>query len=937
MGALLCYSVVQSLGLLVSAVITTREACRLTEWPGLPTKAFLSCSAVLDLLSVVATRQSNTTAVLVQSILSLVLALALVAFCHYKDELRTTEEREQLELDRVSVDIFDGHPMFRLSTAGSHYDPLFDGSQASSASSGRHGYWNSSGFFQLLPASEGGVGAGVTGVVSWFASFLVSDPSRLASKRQERRNRQGRDKELAAGGGALHSPLLFPGDDDEDHDLDFDDSEAGSGGTGVWVSVSGKSSTIAGGGEEEGYRRASSLDSAFHALRSLLPSSAGGGGGSPRSLSAADDGVPVVQSALEARLGSGQQQGQGQATATMNPSSPGGAGGGGDAGMTLALQRALGAQRARISSSSPLKAPSSSLSLGGGSRATRSRNSSEDTPSSSSAARTGSADRAASGQGEGREKAYSVTVERWGLRRDRVRCGEGAAGAGAAGAQSEIATDSSSSSSSSSEEADVAIEIEFELHVRAGEAPKHDWAGGGGGGGSATGSRTHWVVWRSAAEVLQLHASLAAAYGDLAPRRPRLRSAKSTDSSSPSSSSSASCSPGDVAADMRAVGIYLMALLRARVHQEFPAVLSFLEIWDHDSSASSVSYLSSAGGGGLDALTPENWRRLFVSLRVRCKPREVGVRCRLFEGVVSGAEVADWLVSSGYSAEDARAIGQRLVGSGLLVAACSGYASAPAHEGDNKDMDKDNDRDRALIAAAEAGGGEGEDGYQSPSEAGLQQQQQQQPSDEKAGSVSSRGSLNSSSMSSAQWTALLSAASSGAGGDSGPVSAATGAANSRFVFSALPGWLYTYQQKSSTSFAVGKFVLFGTTISALIPQWQRAAEGGADQPGGGVVEYQVICRHGGDEWTLFRRYSEFADLHRCLLQRGIKPSAPLPPKSGIKGIGRQHSPEELEARRAALELYLTSVLASVVATMNPEGHDVLARFLDSDFTSLVLH
>jgi len=396
---------------------------------------------------------------------------------------------------------------------------------------------------------------------------------------------------------------------------------------------------------------------------------------------------------------------------------------------------------------------------------------------------------------------------------------------------------------------------------------------------------------------------------------------------------------------MRAVGIYLMALLRAKVHQEFPAVLSFLEIWDHDSSASSVSQLSSAGGagagGGLDALlgpggSPEKWRRLFVSLRVRCKPREVGVRCRLFEGVVTGMEVSDWLVSSGYSAEDASAIGQRLVSSGLLVAVCSGYASALVLDGEEKEKDN-----KSSTAPEGAVGGEEE--FQS-------QAGQQQQSDDKAGSVSSRGSLNSSSLTSAQWSALLSAANSGAGGggDRGSISAASAAAaaaatgaaaNSRFVFSALPGWLYTYQQKSSTSFAVGKFVLFGTTISALIPMWQRtAAEGGADQvPGGGVVEYQVICRHGGDEWTSLRRYSEFADLHRFLLQRGVKPSAPLPPKSGIKGIGRQHSPEELEARRAALELYLTSVLEAVVSTMNPDGHDVLARFLDSDFSSLVLH
>jgi hypothetical protein len=330
-----------------------------------------------------------------------------------------------------------------------------------------------------------------------------------------------------------------------------------------------------------------------------------------------------------------------------------------------------------------------------------------------------------------------------------------------------------------------------------------------------------------------------------------------------------------------------MALLRGKIYLEFPAVLSFLEIWNFDSSAVKVAQLGldeTADTGALAGdhvttvpktkavglLQQEVWRRLFVSLRVRVKPHEIGVRCRLFEGVVSGAEVFNWVASNGYSTTESFEIGQRLINCGLLVKVCSGYDSAAIPDPAHVVLDaKSLTRHRCTV------------------------------DDEMSINSLHRGGFT-------------------------------------VVFSNQPGYLYTFQQKIATSFAVGKFVLFGTTITATVIQWFRDESAGFTcDDSGQVVKYSISCQHGGDDWKVLRRYREFAELHKQLLMRGIK-SIPLPPKAPFRARAAQ-TQEELDQRRVGLNAYMSSVLESVVQSQLPEAQVLLASFLDDEFDSLVIH
>lgn len=928
MGSMLLFTIIQSFGLGITAMITSREAWRISDWPGYPTRIYLLSVCVINLLAVISTRQSSSTDVLIVSSVLIVLSLLLLLFVQCKDMLRTPEERDRLELDRVSIDIYDGHPMFTLSSSqGSNYDP-FGRQQA-----GRYGYWNASGFFQLLPQSDKGDtgdrrGEGM-GFISWLWSWLVSDRSQEDALQQRLRSPLMNENDCETPSGRHSTSRGTAGANPPSRNASINSAVTGS--------SDAESSWIAVPPSSDPYKRAVSSDSAFSSLssmRSFLPRMNSLGGGNNNGSTYLDD-VPLVRSALESHLtvssvNSSLDQAPAFSTAFTAQDATSGE-------MGLALQRALETQRARMGASSD--------SLSTSPHKSRSRQESCD----SGRGRNASEDHISRGTPEG-ERLYSVTVERWGLRRDRIRAEsrydsvDGSASLSlseslaksAQSMQAPLAPATVENKVSEETEDSVAVEVEFELHVRVGKPRGADWSGG-----RSVGGRDHWLVWRTGAEVLQLHSSLASAFGDLAPRKPRLRSAQLTTTSASGSAGGAQsslpagCTPADIAADVRSVGVYLMALLRGKVYLDFPAVLSFLEVWDYDSSASAVAQLTDfsvrddlllgAAGGLTPAAMQDKWRKLFVSLRVRVKPHEIGVRCRLFEGVVSGSAIVEWLNSSGYSHSDACTIGQRLVTAGLLVTVCSGYSgSGPTDGGDDvSSLSPDAMPDTEESGARTGASGDG-----------------------------SLGSMSASSLTSMQWQDLLSASEGRPGNGS-----------SKKVFSDLPGFLFTFQQKSSTSFAVGKFVLFGTTITAEIPQWVRiepntaasasssssssSSSSGPDATEtapqsastSGHVEYVVVCSHGGDQWRIHRRYREFAELHRLLLLKGVRPVTALPPKTRYT-LGTMRSAaasEELDIRRVCLETYLTSVLEAVVQAQLSEPQSVLARFLDSQFDELSIH
>jgi len=539
----------------------------------------------------------------------------------------------------------------------------------------------------------------------------------------------------------------------------------------------------------------------------------------------AHDDCPLVSSALEARL-------QGDVPLLVHSDSQ-------SQTMGLALHRALEAQRSRQSMYSKVRGSPASP---GPPTCTSPSNIGCEQPAVSIVAET---DR-------DHDKMYSLTVQRWGLRHDRVESQE----------TPEISLDKGPIEESVSPGSNSAVEIEFELLVQVGASKRIcEWASTSAS--EARGGRVQWTVWRTGAEVMQLHASLVSAFGDLAPRKPRLRSM----------SPGGNCSPSDIQQDVRVIGIYLMSLLRGRVSLEFPSVLSFLEVWDYDSTADTVI------GGGFQG-DQEKWRKLFISLRVRVKPHEVGIRCRLFEGVVSGDEISSWLCSNGYSSSEAGDVGQRFVDCGLLVHVCSGYS----HSSETED-------NTAAVTGADS----------------------MRPS--------------------TQWSETLLPR------------------NQNYLFSNQQGYLFKFQHKHSTSLAVGKFVLFGTTITVSIPRWSN--KGGVDTTGSGDqqthIEYAIECRHGGDEWTSWRRYSEFSDLQKRLL--GLKSlgkqllscSQMFPPKTPFRSGGgaiplrAAQTQDELEIRRCGLEKYLLSCVALVVGSQIPEAQIILAHFLDASYEELNVH
>ncbi len=97
-----------------------------------------------------------------------------------------------------------------------------------------------------------------------------------------------------------------------------------------------------------------------------------------------------------------------------------------------------------------------------------------------------------------------------------------------------------------------------------------------------------------------------------------------------------------------------------------------------------------------------------------------------------------------------------------------------------------------------------------------------------------------------------------------------------------------------------------TTIQAIhIRGWEDRPE-----PKPHTV-YRIEIQASVRSWQMWRRYSEFADLHIELTKScRAPPPAPLPPKHALKMFRSSSNPTLLEERRVGLETYLRAILAS---------------------------
>jgi hypothetical protein len=419
-----------------------------------------------------------------------------------------------------------------------------------------------------------------------------------------------------------------------------------------------------------------------------------------------------------------------------------------------------------------------------------------------------------------------------------------------------------------------ASELEFEIAVHRGQEPnihlqsaEAEWLTSGAEI-STSGRLRHekrmsglWTVWKTSHELYALHAALVNAYGDLAPRRPKLKC---------TGMSGFKISNHEIAGDMRAITgktqiqpspscifpddvdvVFLNAILRESSFIQNVYVRGFFGLTSkaENPEASGGSSLikddlasspmttpsdldmrqtsSQVDGSNINLMLSSNatssnpqdkWRKLYVNMRVKIKPHEIGVRCYLFEGVVSGSEVATWLVrpsndsSSSKPARDrieACAIGQELVNCGLLTAIACGF------EGDS---DGDEGRQSSLNAIEESN-------LAPPSKR----------------------------------------------------------------FSDQYGYVYRFRESSATAKAVGSSILFGAYVKVSIPHFTNAEDDEdaelttsrdtlsvavksngviavarpADLSGDGTallgvkskghVEYLVTVEHGGDIWQIWKR------------------------------------------------------------------------------------
>ncbi|CAM9836028.1 unnamed protein product [Chrysoparadoxa australica] len=94
------------------------------------------------------------------------------------------------------------------------------------------------------------------------------------------------------------------------------------------------------------------------------------------------------------------------------------------------------------------------------------------------------------------------------------------------------------------------------------------------------------------------------------------------------------------------------------------------------------------------------------------------------------------------------------------------------------------------------------------------------------------------------------------------------------------------------------------------------------------AEYKIhVRRAGGQEWSLFRRYSDFLDLYDQLPSAFTAGTVPLPPKSWRSLSHLTMTPEFLEDRRVGLEAALRRLLIEAAAAEGAGIEQVVRSFL----------
>lgn len=305
----------------------------------------------------------------------------------------------------------------------------------------------------------------------------------------------------------------------------------------------------------------------------------------------------------------------------------------------------------------------------------------------------------------------------------------------------------------------------------------------------------------------------------------------------------------------------------------------------------------------LEANQQEKWRKLVVQMKMKLRPRDIAVRCRLFEGVISGGDIASFLMrvhtnptttdnSATASSSNAPSnttetyevardrfeachIGQELLSCGLLLPISLGFASDddPHAHDDDYNFDVDDDITGGLLTSSSK--------------------------KVKPNTTTSTGPSGGSGNNSA---------------DSDPNKHSQGK-DFLPTFSDLPGFIYRFPGKSGTA---GTCALFGTKVQVRIPVMDFADENDLNRPVGretmalmatetglaiatqldglggdsehGVtntasmaaaptqgshVIYFVETTHGNDTWQVTRRYREFEQFSKALNKEGIRPEVPV--------------------------------------------------------------
>lgn len=259
---------------------------------------------------------------------------------------------------------------------------------------------------------------------------------------------------------------------------------------------------------------------------------------------------------------------------------------------------------------------------------------------------------------------------------------------------------------------------------------------------------------------------------------------------------------------------------------------------------------------------------LSLSVCVCCVVTLCQIHCRLFEGVISGAEVCKWLVQSKFhyarDSSEAAAIGDELVRCGLLIPVCLGFIG-DHDDGDDDDEhgyhdeDDEDERDRDRDGHAGAGDADiGDEGRRSEdsrrsrvvseevitSSSASNNNEAYSPSAKAPASASRSGGSGSGSGGSKESAEAVHAAAAGAAGAAGTKS--KGKSKSSIMsalmvsFNVSAGFLYRYPVKSTTGMGIGSFTLFGALVTLEIPQFAQRegkdeGDAGAGAGGGGGI------------------------------------------------------------------------------------------------------